>query len=128
MVNVTVISDNDLVSAHFLRAEKLVTVDTATNNKIEEKITATKGVALVNRINQMMPDALILATGGPALNYLNKSIEVYQAAANTTIDDAVDMYKQNQLQKYTMPPAGSGYGPGKGGGGKGKGGGSGGTP
>lgn len=120
MANVTVISDNDLVSAHFLRADKLVTVDTVTNNKSDEKITATRGVDLVDRINQILPDALILFTGGSAINYLDQKIEVYQAAANTTVDDAVDLYKQNQLQKYTIPSAGSGKGRGRGGCGKGR--------
>lgn len=102
-MKVSLLADGDEVSARYRNAEKLVTVITATNQRHEEAITAQNGKDLVQRINQIMPDALILNWAGPSIRFLSENIEIYEANAGDKLDDVLDLYKQGKLKKYANP-------------------------
>lgn len=100
-MKVSILTDNGKISAKYRNAEKLVTIiDTQIN---EETITAQNGKDLAQRVNEIMPDAFIISYAGPAIRFVDKKIEIYEANAGDDLNDVVNLYKQDKLKKYTNP-------------------------
>jgi len=100
-MKVSVLVEDDKISAKYRNAGKLVTI--VNNQKLEESITAQNGKDLAKRVNQIMPDAFIISWAGPSIRFINKQIEIYEANAGDDLDDVLDLYKQGKLKKYVNP-------------------------
>ncbi|MBU4501076.1 MAG: hypothetical protein KKA79_00675 [Nanoarchaeota archaeon] len=100
-MKVVFLTDKNKISSKFRNAEKLVTVKDS--QRIEESITAQNGKGLVNRINEIMPDALIISWAGPAIKSIDQKIQVYEVEPDKPIDDVLQLYQQGKLDAYTNP-------------------------
>ena len=99
-MKVSFLAEGDKVSDKYKFAEKLITI--SDSKREEEKVTAETGMDLIDRINQILPDALIVGWAGPSIKFLDEKIEVYQANTGDDIDSVLKLYQSNSLKKYDM--------------------------
>ncbi len=100
-MKVVFLADKDKISSKFRNAEKLVTVED--NTRTEEPIMAQNGKGLVGRINEIMPDALVISWAGPAIKSIDPNIRLYEAEPDKPIDDILQLYQQGKLSPYINP-------------------------
>ena len=101
-MKVLFITEGSKVSDKYKKAEKLVTIVEPTKQRLEEKITAETGMDFIARINQLMPNALILGWAGPSIKFVNEKIGIYKATTGDEIYDVLALYNQGKLKKYVV--------------------------
>ena len=100
-MKVSALVNENKISARYRNAQKLVTI--VDSQQTKESITAQNGKELIQRVNEIMPDALIISFAGPSIKFIDKNIEIYEVKAGIDLNDALKLYKSNSLNKYVNP-------------------------
>lgn len=103
-MKVVILTDGNKTSGRFRKAENLTTLITAINQRSDEKITAQNGKELVERINQIGPEALLIPHAGQAIRHLKENIKTYQIKPSIEINKAIELLDSYMKCEYKLEP------------------------